>query len=150
MAETAGAVPATMPGPFRGRAPGKSGILYHRFGVGQLKGCRFSDFRNGSRPSSMSLGSDGTHRDRVPVQSAGYGGILAGLLVERGQRSLVRSVQDIRLIAHDQGKLGAFSDAGAGALGCRSAHVLPATHSVADFAGEGLLASGESKHAGKY
>jgi hypothetical protein len=45
MAETAGAVPATMPGPFRGRAPGKSGILYHRFGFGQQKGCCFSDFR---------------------------------------------------------------------------------------------------------
>jgi hypothetical protein len=45
MAETAGAVPATMPGPFRGRAPGKSALLYHRFGPGQLKGWRFSDFR---------------------------------------------------------------------------------------------------------
>jgi len=45
MAETAGAVPATMPGPFRGRAPGKSETLYHRFGPGQLKGCGLSDFR---------------------------------------------------------------------------------------------------------
>jgi hypothetical protein len=46
MAETAGAVPATMPGPFRGRAPGKSETLYHRFGPGQLKDCRDFGFPN--------------------------------------------------------------------------------------------------------
>ena len=51
MAETAGAVPATMPGPFRGRAPGKSEALYHRFGPGQLKACGFSDFRTAANLS---------------------------------------------------------------------------------------------------
>jgi hypothetical protein len=56
MAETAGAVPATMPGPFRGRAPGKSGILYHRFGRGQLKGCRLFRFPNGSESSFVPSG----------------------------------------------------------------------------------------------
>jgi hypothetical protein len=61
MAETAGAVPATMPGPFRGRAPGKSETLYHRFGPGQLKGCGFSDFRTAAnlnqRPRSTVIWS---------------------------------------------------------------------------------------------
>lgn len=45
MAETAGAVPATMPGPIRGRAPGKSETLYNRFGLSQQRGSRFLDFR---------------------------------------------------------------------------------------------------------
>jgi hypothetical protein len=79
MAETAGAVPATMPGPFRGRAPGKSETLYHRFGPGQLKGCSFSDFR-----TAPSLRGDRTDGDGVAVQRAGYSRILARLLVERG------------------------------------------------------------------
>jgi hypothetical protein len=98
MAETAGAVPATMPGPFRGRAPGKSETLYHRFGPGQLKGCGFSDFRTTAnlnrRPPvnrhmvvvtwSRSLRGDRTDGDGVAVQRAGYSRILARLLVERG------------------------------------------------------------------
>ncbi len=49
MAETAGAVPATMPGPIRGRAPGKSETLYHRFDPGQQKACGFSDFRTAAK-----------------------------------------------------------------------------------------------------
>jgi hypothetical protein len=35
-------VPATMPGPCWGRAPGKIELMYHKAGCGQAKDCRFS------------------------------------------------------------------------------------------------------------
>src|SRR5580704_18904035 len=100
------------PGPFRGRAPGKSGILYHSSGHSQQKRGRFWDFRTAAESLSshldVSLGSDRTDGDGVAVQSAGYGGILTGLLVERGQNRLVARVQGIDLVSYDQGILGPF------------------------------------------
>ena len=157
MAETAGAVPATMPGPFRGRAPGKSETLYHRFGAGQPKACGFSDFRTAANsgrvtrpPLVRSLGGDRTDGNGVAVQGAGYGGILACLLVERGQSRLVSGAQNIDFLAHYQGKLGAFGDASAGAICGRALHVLSAAHGVTDLAGEALLASGEGVDAEQY
>jgi hypothetical protein len=58
----------------------------------------FSGFAN-SEPSL--LGGDGTDFDGIAVQSAGHGGSLAGLLVQRSQSRLVGSVQNINLLAHD-------------------------------------------------
>lgn len=43
--ETTGVVPATMPVRFRGRAPGKSALLYHSSRRSQQKDCGFLDFR---------------------------------------------------------------------------------------------------------
>lgn len=72
MAETAGAVPATMPGPIRGRAPGKSETLYHRFGPGQLKGCGFSDFRTAANLGRAHMAIIPGRRHLVVLTSHGH------------------------------------------------------------------------------
>jgi hypothetical protein len=90
-------------------------------------------------PEAWSLRGYGADLNGVAFQSAGYSGILAGLLVERGQSRLVGGVQDIDFLAYDQSVLGAFGYAGAGALRGRAFHVLFAAHGIADLAGEGLF-----------
>src|ERR1039458_4067738 len=92
---------------------------------------------------SWSLGGDRTYCNGVAVQNTGYSGILAGLLVQRGQSRFVGGFQNINFLTHDQRELGAMRDAGAGAIRWRSVHVLSAAHGVANLAGKGLLAAGE-------
>ena len=91
-------VPATMPGACWGRAPGKADSMYHKVGRSPQKssGCCFLRTNR-----SALFGGDCTDVDGVAIQGAGDGRVFAGLLVERGQSSLVGGIQNVNLFAHD-------------------------------------------------
>jgi hypothetical protein len=38
--------------------------------------------------------------DRVAIQGSGYGGVFAGLLVERAERRFVGGIQNVNLLAY--------------------------------------------------
>src|ERR1017187_1836022 len=98
---------------------------------------------------TASLGGDRTDFDGVAVQNAGYGGILARLLVQRGKSRLVGSIQTVNLLTHHEGELGTTRYALASAFGGCALHVPLATHGVSHLAGKGLLASSGCVKIGK-
>src|SRR5260370_30736399 len=120
----------------RGRARAKPIYSTTRLAVVKRKGKRLPVSR--TQPAS-SLGGDQTDFYGVAAQNSGYRRILAGLLVQRVQSVFVSRLQDVNFFAHYQCIVGAVSDAGAGAIGCRSVHVFSSAHGVAHLAGKSLL-----------
>src|SRR5579872_4105862 len=81
------------------------------------------------------------HRDRVAIKSSGNRRRFARLLVENGERCLIRGIQSVNLFADNQRVLAAMPHAGARALRSgRFLHVLPAAHRVAHLASKSTLA----------